>query len=172
MKLPTRTLHETRICPIDFRSKDQRSRSQCIDNWKWFMLHNWFPFTPTCSDLSSWNFIQRLPWDEDVPYWFWGHKVKGKGHNALIPENGLCHIIAFPLHLSSWNFIQRLPMSWGCALWILGSKDQRWSSHYALITENGKCCIIAFSFTPIIMKLYIKTPHESRMCPLDSGVKG
>ena len=27
-------------------SKGKRSRSQCIDYWKWFMLHNCFPFTP------------------------------------------------------------------------------------------------------------------------------
>ena len=26
-------------------------------------------------------------------------KVEGHGHNALITENGLCRIIAFPLHL-------------------------------------------------------------------------
>ena len=32
------TLHETRMCPMDLGV--QRSRSQCIDNWKWFMLHN------------------------------------------------------------------------------------------------------------------------------------
>ena len=30
-----------------------------------------------------------------------GFGVKGQGHNALITENGLCLIIAFPLHLSS-----------------------------------------------------------------------
>ena len=30
-----------------------------------------------------------------------GSKVKVQGHNALITENGLCRIIAFPLHLSS-----------------------------------------------------------------------
>ena len=51
-----------------------------------------------------------------------GFRVKDQGHNALITENGLCRIIAFPLHLSLWNFIQRLPMSRWCALWISGSK--------------------------------------------------
>ena len=29
-----------------------------------------------------------------------------------------------------------------------------------------------FPFTPIIMKLHTKTPHESRMCTMDFGVKG
>ena len=36
-----------------------------------------------------------------MPYLFWGQKVKGQGHNALIIENGLCRIISFSLHLSS-----------------------------------------------------------------------
>ena len=29
-----------------------------------------------------------------------------------------------------------------------------------------------FPFTPIIMKLHMQTPHESRMCPIDFKVKG
>ena len=29
-----------------------------------------------------------------------------------------------------------------------------------------------FPFTPIIMKLHMQTPHESRMCPIDFEVKG
>ena len=28
-----------------------------------------------------------------------------------------------------------------------------------------------FPFTPIIMKLHMQTPHESRMCPIDFEVK-
>ena len=28
-----------------------------------------------------------------------------------------------------------------------------------------------FPFTPIIMKLHMQTPHESRMCPIDVEVK-
>ena len=28
-----------------------------------------------------------------------------------------------------------------------------------------------FPFTPIIMKLHMQTPHESRMCPIDLEVK-
>ena len=38
------TPHEARMCPIDFEV--QRSRSQCINYWKWFPAHNCFPFTP------------------------------------------------------------------------------------------------------------------------------
>ena len=82
-------------------STGQRSRSQCIDIWKWFMLHN--PF------LSSWKFTHRLPMS-------WGYSLsisglKGQGHNAWITENGNLHIIAFSLHIQSWNFAHRFPMN-------------------------------------------------------------
>ena len=30
----------------------------------------------------------KLYTDNDMPYWFWGQKVKGPGHNAVITENG------------------------------------------------------------------------------------
>ena len=103
------------------RWKGQRSRSQCIDNWKWFMSWRMCPI-----DLVS----------------------KGRGHNALITENGLYRIIYFPSHLSSWNFICRLSVSRGCALLILGSKGQSSMSQCIdneLITENGLCGIIVFS---------------------------
>ena len=33
------------------RSKGQRSRSQCINYWKWFPAHNCFPFTPIIMKL-------------------------------------------------------------------------------------------------------------------------
>ena len=34
-------------------SKGQRSRSQCIDYWKWLMSHNCFPFTPIIMELNT-----------------------------------------------------------------------------------------------------------------------
>ena len=37
-------------------------------------------------------------------------KVKGQGHNALIPENVL-RVIALSSYLYSWNFPQRLLVS-------------------------------------------------------------
>ena len=189
-------------------SKGQRPRSQCIDNRKYFMSHNCFPFTPVIMNFHS-------PWVEDKPPGFWGQKVKGQcynaliaenvlcciipfftpfiiklhlktphelricpidlgvksqGHNALITENGLCRIIAFPLHLSSWNFIQRPPMTWGYALWVSGSKGQRPRSQ---CIDNRKWFMShnCFPFTPIIMEIHTKTPHESRISPMDFGVK-
>ena len=49
MKLHVQTPHESRMCPIDFEV--QRSRSQCINYWKWFPAHNCFPFTPIIMKL-------------------------------------------------------------------------------------------------------------------------
>ena len=51
MKLHTKTPHESRMCPIDFWVK--RSRWQCIDYWKWIMLHIFFPFTPIIMKLHT-----------------------------------------------------------------------------------------------------------------------
>ena len=43
------TPYEARMCPIDFEV--QRSRSQCINYWKWFPAHNCFPFKPIIMKL-------------------------------------------------------------------------------------------------------------------------
>ena len=51
MKLHMQTPHEARMCPIDFEVKRSRSRSQCINYWKWFPAHNCFPFTPIIMKL-------------------------------------------------------------------------------------------------------------------------
>ena len=53
MKLFTKTLYELRMCPIDFGSKGQRLRLQCIDNLKYFMSNNWFLFTPFIMKLHT-----------------------------------------------------------------------------------------------------------------------
>ena len=115
-------------------SKGQRSRSQCIDYWKWLMLHNCFPFTSIIMKLHTKTPLELRVCPVDV-------RVKGQGHNALIAENGFCCIVALSSHLKSWIFTHRLPMSWGCALLMSGSKGQ---GHNALIIENGFWRIIAF----------------------------
>ena len=74
------------------------------------------------------------------------------------------------IHLWSWNFIHLLLMSQGCALLILGSKGQRSRSWRMVIwkwfpDDNWLCN------QPMIMKLHTLTHHESRMCPIDFGVK-
>ena len=48
------------------------------------MSHNSFPFTPIIMKLHTKtpNELRMCPID------FWGQKIKGQGHNALIAENG------------------------------------------------------------------------------------
>ena len=38
---------------INFGMKDERSRLECIDYWKWFLVHNSFPFTPIAVNLRT-----------------------------------------------------------------------------------------------------------------------
>ena len=121
MKLHTLAPHESRMCPRILGSKDQRSRSWIIDVWKWFPDHNWL-CNPTYDHETSYT---CSPWVKDVPYWFWGQKVKGQSHGLSMFENGFRTITDYVIHLWSWNFIHLLPMSQGCALLILGSKGQR-----------------------------------------------
>ena len=98
-------------------------------------------------------------------------RSKVKGHNARITENGFLRITASPLHLSLWNFTCSLPMSRVWTLWTLGSKGQRSRSQCKdywkrFLAHN------CFPFTPIFMKLYMQSPHESILDPMDLGSKG
>ena len=77
MKLHMQTPHEARMCPIDFEV--QRSRSQCINYWKWFPAHNCFPFTPIIMKLhmQTPHESRMCPIDFEVKrsqcinYWKW-----------------------------------------------------------------------------------------------------
>ena len=48
-----------------------------------------------------------------------------------------------------------------------GPKHSQWVK----IIVNGSC-VFGTLITPIIVKLHIQTPHESRMCPIDFGAQG
>ena len=67
-------------CALDFR--DQRSRSQCIDYWKWFLWYNCF-YT-YCYERSHTN----LPWVKDVHYRFRGQNVMVTVHWLLEMVSG------------------------------------------------------------------------------------
>ena len=120
--------------------------------------------------LWSWNFIHLLPMSQGCALLILGSKVKGQGHGLSMFENGFRTITDYVIHLWSWNFIHLLPMSQGCALLILGSKGQRSRSWiinvWKWFPDHNWLCN-----PPMIMKLHTLAPHESRMCPIDFGVK-
>ena len=89
------------------RSKGQRSRSWRMVIWKWFPDDNWL-CKSTYDHETSYTYS---PWVKDVPFWFWGQKVKGQGHGALLFENGFRTITDSVINLWSWNFIHLLPMN-------------------------------------------------------------
>ena len=63
------------------------------------MAHNCSPFTPIVMKLHT-QTSHKL---RVSPY---GFKVEGQGHNAVVTENGLWCITAFPLHVLSRFFTQ------------------------------------------------------------------
>ena len=86
MKLHTQTPHESRMCSIDFGV--ERSRSQCIDYRKWFMLHNFFSFTIIIIKLhtqttheSRMCYIMKLHIKAELMMWtndFWLQRSKSQ----------------------------------------------------------------------------------------------
>ena len=79
MKRHMQTPHEARMCPIDFEVK--KSRSQCINYWKWFPAHNCFPFTsiimklhmqtPHESRMCPIDFEVQRSMSQCINYWKW-----------------------------------------------------------------------------------------------------
>ena len=133
---------------------------------------------------------------EDVPFWFWGQKVKGQGHNALLTEDGLCWIMlsVYTNHRETSHsdspWVEDVPF-WFRGQEVKGQGQNTW------ILENVFLAIIAFPlkltswnftqrlswflkmffahnyfpFTANTMKLHTKTPLEFRMCPIYLGSK-
>ena len=126
----------------------QRSRSYCIDNWKWFMLHNCF-FTPITMRLhtKTRHESRMCPIDLGVQ----------RSRSHCVDNWKCCILIAF---LLSWNFIHWLSMSPGCALWFWG-QNVKVTMLWLLKMVN-----VTYPHT-----LDTKNPHESSMCPIDFGVK-
>ena len=148
-------------------SKGQRSRSWDIDDWKRFPDHNWPCNPPKIMKIHALAPRKsRMPIDFGVKR----SKVIGQGHGALKIENGFRTITDSVICLWSWKFVHLLLMTQGYALLILGSKDQRSRSRgiddwKRFPDQNWPCN------PPMIMKLHALAPHESRMCPIDFGVK-
>ena len=92
----------------------------------------------------------------------WGQKVKGRGHNAWIIENGNLCKIAFSLHISSWNFTHRLLLCRGCGLLICRSKGQR---------SRSQCIDNLLSLYTFHHETSHKNPCWVEMCSIDFEVK-
>ena len=119
MKLHTKTPHESRMCPSD--SWVQRSRSKCIDNRNWFLLHNCLPFTHIGIIMKLKFLYTRTPKDlKELRMCHIDFGVQRSRSQCIDDRNWfmLHTCLGYLLHLLSCNFIQRLPMSQGCALLI------------------------------------------------------
>ena len=109
------------LLPVSRNLGVERSRSLGIGYWKVFRAINVF-------HLWSWNFIHASQFVNDVPYWFWGEKLKimtwWPVHKWLL----VCYpLIIMKLHTPS----HLLPLS---VLLILGSRGQGIG---LLVIENG-----------------------------------
>ena len=80
---------------------------------RWFMLHNWFPFTPIIMTLHT-QFLLKI----------WGQKVKDQSFKALITENSLSHNCFSFTPIIIKIHTQRLLMSPGCVLLLFVSTVQ------------------------------------------------
>ena len=128
-------------------SKSQRSRSQCINSWSCFIAHNWFPFTTYIMKIHTKTPIK------DVPTWFLGQKVKGQGHNALIPENVAHNCFPFtPKHHKTSH--KNASLVEGVPYWFRGQRPRSQCIDFVKKKlHNVKCDIIALS------SLFLKCIH-------------
>ena len=79
-----------------------------------------------------------------MPYILQGKKVKGQGHNALIPENHFLCIIAFPLHLNIMKLYTQTSHELRMCPVLCQGEKVKGQGHNALITENSFWPITAF----------------------------
>ena len=101
-------LPSSRVCALWISgSKGQRSRLQCIDNWKWFMSHNW-------------NFIQRLPLSRGYALWVSGSKGERSRSQCVDIWKWFMSHICFPftsiilkLHTKTPHELMICPMGFG-----------------------------------------------------------
>ena len=160
MKLHTLTPHESRMCPIDFGVK--RSTVKVMAHGYLKMVHR--------NNGCRFEFVGVGGGPVLLQQYFQYAIICCPYMLPLLFENGFRTITDSVINLWSWNFIHLLTMSQGCALLILRSKGQRSRSWRMVIwkwfpDDNWLCN------QPMIMKLHTLTPHESRMCPIDFGVK-
>ena len=160
MKLHTLTPHESRMCPIDFGVK--RSTVKVMAHGYLKMVHR--------NNGCRFEFVGVGGGPVLLQQYFQYAFICCPYMLPLLFENGFRTITDSVINQWSWNFIHLLTMSQGCALLILRSKGQRSRSWRMVIwkwfpDDNWLCN------QPMIMKLHTLAHHESRMCPIDFGVK-
>ena len=113
--------------------KGQRSRSQCIDNWKWFMLHNCFPFSPIIMKIhTKTSHESRMS-----PMGFGVKRSKVKVTMQCLLK--MVYVAKFlSHHTKTPHEVRTCRMDFG----VKRSKVKV-TMHWLL---NGLCCIIAFPF--------------------------
>ena len=139
-------------------SKGKMSRSQYIDNWKWFMPHICFPFTAYIRKLHKKTSLEL----QMRPFYFGGNRLRLQCINSWKWfMSQYCYPFTPTHHKPSHS------LSWGCALLISGSKGQSWRSR-CIDYWKGVLSHICF---PIYIKLRTPIPSEYRICPNDNVVK-
>ena len=109
---------ENVMCPFAFGI--QCSRSQCIDYWKWFMLHYCFPFTPIIIKLYI-NTPHEL---RICPINFGVIRSKVKVTMPWFLKMVFVHN-CFPFTANIIKHNKTCTLNCRCALLISGSKGQR-----------------------------------------------
>ena len=164
MKLHAKTPHEWRM---SYWFWGQRSRSQCIDNWKWLCCIIAFPL-----HLLSWNFIQRLPMSRGCALFISGLRCQRSRLQCIDTCNWKWFMSynCFPSTPVIIKLHTKTPLESRICPMDFGSKGKRSRSQ---CIDNWKWFLLhnCFPFTPIIMKLHTKTCHELRMCRIDFGLK-
>ena len=124
-------------------SKGQRSRSQCKDDWKWFLAH----ITASPLHLSLWNFHTSLPSSQVCALWNLGSKGQRSRSQCKDYWKWFLAHNCFPftpivmkLHMQSPHESIMDPMDFG-------GQKVKGQGHKARITEKGFWRITASLYT-------------------------
>ena len=145
--------------PVDFGVK--RSRSQCIDYWKWLMLHNSFPFTSIITKLHT-----KTPMSRGCGLMILGSKGQRSRSQCIDCWKWLMLHNCFPFTFIIMKLHTKNPlegMVW--PYWCRGQKVKG-QGHNTVITENCFCCIVALSSQLKSWNFTHRLPKMLRMCPI------
>ena len=112
---------------VDVRSHVQRSRSN--HSSKPSVLSGQYLLTPSLDQYQTW--FRGCPQWVHIPYWFWGHMLKGQGQATL--DSPLCCPLNFfwTLYLINTKLGMGLPSMSRWSLFIFRSHVQRSRSNHS-----------------------------------------